>query len=281
MILLDKGRLLVDFDKDTRNFIDAAGLNNDANLNVDGLYNAEQARMAVHYLVSGLKGIGVWDKMKAIYPFVGGTSDLHKWNLKDPRDLDVAYRLSFLGSGWTHNSNGIKGNRSTSYANTFLNPRTTLLNTENHLSVFTNSLLDNSVQMIDIGAYIGGGDPNAGTLTLAVRRSTAPQYATGNRTLGGTTIQSGSKGGCFIGTSKSNTVSIIVNGNLMSTANLASPYIYTNTNVFLGAIQDLGRPFYFTDRAYQFASIGDGLSIQESIAMSHIVTFYQGILNRK
>ena len=55
--------------------------------------------------------------MMAIYPLVGGTASSQKYNLKDPRDLDVAYRLTFYG-GWTHSSNGITGNYTNTYADT-------------------------------------------------------------------------------------------------------------------------------------------------------------------
>jgi len=55
----------------------------------------------------------------AIYPFVGGTADAHKWNLKDPRDNDSAFRLSFFG-GWTHAATGAKPNGTTGYAKTFI-----------------------------------------------------------------------------------------------------------------------------------------------------------------
>ena len=53
--------------------------------------------------------------MKALYPFVGGTATSHKFNLKDPRDLDAAFRLQFNG-GWTHNSNGVTPNGTNGYA---------------------------------------------------------------------------------------------------------------------------------------------------------------------
>jgi hypothetical protein len=76
---------------------------------------------AVNNLVIGLKADGTWSKLKAIYPFVGGTASQHKFNLKDPRDLDVAFRLSF-GGGWTHSSNGSLSNGVNAYADTFLNP---------------------------------------------------------------------------------------------------------------------------------------------------------------
>lgn len=52
---------------------------------------------------------GIWSLTRAFYPFVGGTATTHKYNLKDPRDLDAAYRIVFAG-GWTHNANGITGN---------------------------------------------------------------------------------------------------------------------------------------------------------------------------
>jgi hypothetical protein len=57
--------------------------------------------------------------MKALYPIVGGTASQHKFNLKDPRDLDAAFRLVFSG-GWTHNSNGFTGNAINTTANTKL-----------------------------------------------------------------------------------------------------------------------------------------------------------------
>jgi hypothetical protein len=55
--------------------------------------------------------------MKAFYPFVGGVSTSHRYNLIDARNVDAAYYLDFIG-GVTHNSNGVIFNGSTGYANT-------------------------------------------------------------------------------------------------------------------------------------------------------------------
>ena len=76
---------------------------------------------AIITLVTQLKTYGIWSKMKAIYPFVGGTATTHKFNLKDPRDLDAAYRLVFNG-GWTHSATGALPNGTTAYADTKLIP---------------------------------------------------------------------------------------------------------------------------------------------------------------
>lgn len=78
---------------------------------------------AINTLVKDLKRFGLWNKIKAFYPFVGGTPESHKWNLKDPRDTNDAYRLTFSG-GWTHSSTGVKCNGSNTSADTFLSLRT-------------------------------------------------------------------------------------------------------------------------------------------------------------
>ena len=64
---------------------------------------------AVRSLALRLDDYGIWSKVRALYPFVGGTATAHKYNLKDPRDLDAAYRIVFSG-GWTHDANGVTGN---------------------------------------------------------------------------------------------------------------------------------------------------------------------------
>ena len=67
-------------DTDAQAFITATGITDNTQKN------------SINQLVLDLKSYGVWSKIKAIYPFVGGTATTHKFNLKDPRDLDAAYR---------------------------------------------------------------------------------------------------------------------------------------------------------------------------------------------
>jgi hypothetical protein len=94
---------------------------------------------AINTLVLSFKSAGVWTKMRAIYPLVGGTATTHKFNLKDPRDLNAAFRLQFLG-GVNHTSNGITGNGSNAYATTFLNDNTLNINSK-HLSMYIRNAL--------------------------------------------------------------------------------------------------------------------------------------------
>ena len=73
-------------------------------------------KWAVDQYVQDLKAAGVWTKMKAIYPFLGGTAASHKWNLKDPRDLDAAYRIVF--SGGSHSATGYETDGVDDYGDT-------------------------------------------------------------------------------------------------------------------------------------------------------------------
>ncbi len=96
------------FDPNAQAFITAAGITN----------STQQS--AINTLVVDFKGYNIWTKMKVIYPFVGGTSTTHKYNLINPADTDAAFRLAFIG-GWTHNENGATAGVN-GYANSFFNP---------------------------------------------------------------------------------------------------------------------------------------------------------------
>jgi hypothetical protein len=62
---------------------------------------------------------GLDTKMKALYPFVGGTASTHKYNFMDARDLNAAFRLTFNG-GWTHSSTGALPNGTNAVSYTHL-----------------------------------------------------------------------------------------------------------------------------------------------------------------
>jgi hypothetical protein len=96
-------------DADAQAFITAAAITNPTQ------------QSAINTLVTDLKGYGIWAKMKAIYPMVGGSASSHKFNLKNARDTDGAFRLVFNG-GWTHSANGAQPNGTNAFAHTYLIP---------------------------------------------------------------------------------------------------------------------------------------------------------------
>ena len=116
----------ISFDADAQAFITAAAITDSTQQN------------AINTLVLALKGYSIWTKFKAIYPIVGGTASQHKYNLKDPRDLDAAFRLTFA-TGWTHSVNGMLPNGTTAFADTKLIPSTAIFgsNQNIHLSYYS------------------------------------------------------------------------------------------------------------------------------------------------
>lgn len=107
-------------DPDVLNFLTATGITDPTQV------------AAISFIIPSLKGsntsknpngIDFWTQADAFHPFVGGTAFTNKFNLKDPRDLDAAFRLNFSG-GWTHSVTGSKGNGSNTYADTFWIPNT-------------------------------------------------------------------------------------------------------------------------------------------------------------
>jgi hypothetical protein len=133
------------------------------NVEAEGLILSQTEIDALDDLVTSLKTNGTWDNYKAIYPMVGASANGHKYNLKDPRDLDAAYRLDFRGT-WTHDANGAKGDGVSAYAQTFFR--------DNDIP----TLVDATTVTLGIGFYSNdqgtsgnykaemGGDGNGGSL---------------------------------------------------------------------------------------------------------------------
>ena len=74
------------YDVDAQRFIDSSGITD------------YTQKIAINSFVYELKNSSLWAKFVAIYPMVGGTAGTTKWNLKDPRNSDAAYRLTFNGT---------------------------------------------------------------------------------------------------------------------------------------------------------------------------------------
>ena len=110
---------------------------------------------AINTFYLGLKSDGIYTKIKAMYLPIWGSAATSKWNLKDPRDLDAAFRLTFT-TGWTYSSGGITGNGTSAYADTFLTPRSNLTSMNSHFSVYSRT--NTTGTSVDLGCQddVGG-----------------------------------------------------------------------------------------------------------------------------
>jgi hypothetical protein len=230
---------------------------------------------AINTLVIALKGYSIWTKFKAIYPIVGGTASSHKYNLKDPRDLDVAFRLNF-STGYTHSATGMLPNGTSAYADTFYNPflhgsinnvsagvylRTNLTGNRASFGVLDNFFSGIAIlpKWSDNNTYYGAND-NIGIGASNIVSDTRGFFQT-NRIV--STTKKLFKNGSIIGTSLS-TSSVLPNFKL----------VYSARNYF-GAIQN------YDLREIAFGSIGDGLTDTEASNFYTAVQAFQTSLSRQ
>jgi hypothetical protein len=207
--------------------------------------------------------------MKALYPVVGGTATSHKWNLKDPRDLDAAFRLTFT-AGWTHSSTGMTPTNA--YANTFLIPSTSLSLNNVHISHYSRT--DSNVLSCDIGCQILSNTPSLGIFPT----STYTAYRINDYTF--STITTINSFGFKIGSRNlSTTKKMVSNSSIINT--LVTSTGIPNQSILIGAYQDNGAINYYSNRQCAFASIGDGLTDQDAINFYNTVQQYQINLGRQ
>jgi hypothetical protein len=232
---------------------------------------------AVNNLVKSAKTHGWWDKADAIYPFVtNGTDNAtreadFKLNLKDPRDDNTAFRLSFNGT-WTHTSNGADPNGSTGYADTHISPSTNLTQFDHHLSYYSRENFDDGSSDTEIG--VNGYD-------YMIIRSSDIISAASN---GGTQLASGtnsdSRGFFLMSRTANNNLKIYGNGvQLASNTNTETGALPSN-NIFIGALNSGGSGINFSNKQVAFATIGDGISSTLAGYMYDDVEAFQTALGR-
>jgi len=240
------------FDANAQAFITAAGITNPTQ------------QSAINQLVLGLKADSLWTKMQALYPFVGGTATTHKWNLKDPRDLDAAYRIQFNG-GWTHDSNGIQGDGSTAYGNTFAAMNTTAIpDRANHWSVYQT--------IIGNGAYNGIYNGNMFGFSTGFAKYVGLQdfsFAANEST------------GFWNGTVTNASLGVLYkNGTNIYSMN--NPTSMPSYNYYLGALNLYGSNTTNHNSArFAFASLGNALTATDAANLYTAVQKFQTTLGRQ
>ena len=224
---------------------------------------------ALNTFDAGLISNGLDTKMKALYPFVGGTATTHKYNFMDARDLDAAFRLTFNG-GWTHSVNGIQGNGTNTYANTNLNALTHISASDNSFSIYkqNNSTINE--------CYIRAGYPTA----TAVGMSEIFSYNSSTYILSSGTGEFGVSGvskGFYMVNRNSNNLSLFKNTTKTSfTDAFTTQY---NGNYIIGNGNDL--PQYVMNNALSFIHIGNNLSDGEQTIFYNLIQAFQTSLSRQ
>jgi hypothetical protein len=248
-------------DPDAQQFITAAAITNPTQ------------QSAINTLVTDLKGYGLWTKISGLYPFVGGTASQHKFNLKNPRDTDAAFRLVFNG-GWTHSSNGAQPNGTNAYADTKLNDNTEMRLNNAHLSIYSRTNSDGLFCDIGVTQNVPTTESNIFSKYLNVFY---PRIQDSNSGI----ANSVSSLGMFVSNRVSSTqIRAFQNGTLkLITTN--STGVKVNRNYYLSAMSSAAsNASLYSNRQLALASIGDGLTDTEAANFYTAVQAFQTTLGR-
>ena len=247
------------FDADAQAFFTAAGITDTTQ------------KTAVNDLVLGLKADSLWTKMSALYPFVGGTATTHKWNLKDPRDLDTAFRIQFYG-GWGHDSNGIQGFGFNNYADTFVSTNTAAIpDLNNHWSFYNRTMSTNTTYqgIFDVAQFVmfGWGGCQNCNFILGAQNYTGSSNSTSGF-INGTTRESINRSNFY-----KDGVQIVSSRN---------PVSMITANFYLGATNYYGSyPNFYGDNNIAFVSLGGELTATDAANLYTRVQAFQTTLGRQ
>lgn len=237
-------------------------------------------RGALNTLDVGLISNSLDTKMKALYPFVGGTATTHKWNFMDARDLDAAFRLTFTGTA-THNSNGYTPNGTNAYADTFLNiSLQTNWISSNHLSYYSRTQTPSGS-----GWNMGVGNASTGAPLFglaAIRSGNMAIYDSGNYPNERAEITQTNGLGLWLGScTASNSRKLYRNGTTLINNTLSGTAAASNAAITLGALRNTAAStFFYMSQNMAFASIGNGLTDTDATNYYTLVQAFQTALGR-
>lgn len=111
--LLRKHAVTSSYDADAQKYFDSLALDVSVTTAQKGYINT---------FILSMKTSGVWAINQAIYLPIWNNASANKWNLKDLRNLDAAFRLTF--NSITTDTGGITGNGTSSYTDSHFTPLT-------------------------------------------------------------------------------------------------------------------------------------------------------------
>jgi hypothetical protein len=243
----------------------------------DSLTQAEY--QAVSTLVDDLKTYSLWNKFSAFYPFVGSTSSSTKWNLKDPRDLDAAFRITWYG-GMTFNSDGVLGNSVNGYGDTHLNGKA-LSYTGMTAGLYINqNLAATPTGWYDMGAFSGasGGLGDEMALIMGFNNKTTKYVNFQGRSLLTTTAGSYTAN-LFFGMGGGGTNQLYQDTTRI--INTSKGFSLPNISIAIGGSNRVGGASGITGRGYSVAFIGDSpLTISEIADFNTTINNFNTKLSR-
>ncbi|MEP6928232.1 MAG: hypothetical protein ABI834_11370 [Ginsengibacter sp.] len=240
----------ITYDVDAKKFIDSSGITDNTQ------------KVGLNNFVKQLKDASLWTKFKAIYPMVGGNANTTKWNLKDPRNLDIAYRLTFNGTP-VYASTGILFPTISDYADTHL--ADSAIGGCTNASISYYSRTQNIISGYDIGCT-DGAIPYNELAIYSQEGDDCEWFGFSENNLPPNTT------GLFMLSSSATNVTRYRNGIVVSSKGSAPNNEYTDLTILIGTSRVTAHP---GQKECALATIGNGLTDAEALTFSNIVQNFE------
>jgi hypothetical protein len=251
----DISNTVTTYDVDAKKFFDSSGITDSTQ------------KLAINNFVTQLKDSSLWTKFVAIYPMVGGTAGTTKWNLKDPRNSDAAYRLTFTGSP-TYATTGVLFPTISDYANSHLSD--SLLGASNNNSIAYYSRTQNTISGYDIGCTDNGSPANEIAIYHSYDATNWFGYLKQNPMPAITK-------GLFLFSATSGDVKRYENGAIVNAKGSAPTTTFTNLPILIGKVAFASAG---GQKECALAAMGQGLTDAQALTFYRIVQNFQNTLGR-
>ena len=247
----------VTFDSAAQSFITISAITDTAQKN------------AINNLVVQLKQNNLWDKFLALYPMIGGSAASTKWNLKDPRDLDQAFRITWNGAP-NFQATGVTCVNSTDWGDTHLSDS---LLAYNNSSISFYSGTQNSIAGYDMGCSNQVSPYNMIAVYEDFNNDVVNTWFNAYDSI---QYQPTVTVGLFTNSSDGGNVVRYDNG--VAARTYGAPLnAHTNMNITIGKIVD---DPHMGSKECRFAAVGQGLSSTEALTFYNVVKAFETRLNR-
>lgn len=251
-----------------------------ARVNAAGGILSATEQSAIETLVAQMKTNGIWNKMKAIYPYVGASSAACSQNLKS------ASFTGIFNGGWTFATTGVTPNGTSAYFDTQLKPSVSLTNFNISIGVYNRIPIDAPAPFVPIGIAHPTNDP---CMFMRYYTSAYQSFHYSETTRGqiqqnwGVNSWADIKGFWQSSRTTSQLHKVFRNGISIATSTQTetSDVTQLNFNIYVAARNRSVGIDGYDKVAKSFAFIGDGLDDTESANFYNSVQAFQTTLGRQ
>lgn len=246
-------------------------------INAASITNVTQ-KAAINTYVKGLKSKSLWTRLIALYPFVGGNSTSHRYNLINPSN----FLITFSG-GVTHNSDGVTFDGINGYANTGIIPSTSFtLNNESLFIYSRTSEATATLNEVDMGAVQSTSQRDVLILRTSANAATAQINSTSNSS--GAVISANLNASGLILASRINSTDLRLfrNGSQIGTTSTSTNNGTRSTiSMYIGCRNVNGTAQNFINRNYALAGCGLGFNSTQNNDFYTLTQAFQTALGRQ